>query len=59
MGKATGFLEFERRHEAYEAPLTRVKHYKEFVAHSPTTKRRFKAHVAWTAAFRSATTAAR
>ena len=32
MGKATGFLEFERRHEAYEAPLTRVKHYKEFVA---------------------------
>ncbi|MEX3606424.1 MAG: glutamate synthase subunit beta [Burkholderia sp.] len=31
MGKATGFLEFERRHEAYEAPLTRVKHYKEFV----------------------------
>ena len=32
MGKATGFLEYERRHEAYEAPLTRVKHYKEFVA---------------------------
>lgn len=32
MGKATGFLEFERRHEAYEAPLARVKHYKEFVA---------------------------
>jgi len=32
MGKATGFLEFERQHEAYEAPLTRVKHYKEFVA---------------------------
>ncbi|MEX3547958.1 MAG: glutamate synthase subunit beta [Burkholderia sp.] len=31
MGKTTGFLEFERRHEAYEAPLTRVKHYKEFV----------------------------
>src|SRR5579864_3309829 len=32
MGKATGFLEFKRRHEVYEAPLTRVKHYKEFVA---------------------------
>ena len=32
MGKATGFLEFERRHETYEAPLTRVKHYKEFVS---------------------------
>ncbi|MBU6494733.1 MAG: glutamate synthase subunit beta, partial [Burkholderiales bacterium] len=28
----TGFLEYERQHEAYEAPLTRVKHYKEFVA---------------------------
>ncbi len=32
MGKVTGFMEYERRHEAYEAPLTRVKHYKEFVA---------------------------
>ena len=31
MGKATGFLEFERQHETYEAPLARVKHYKEFV----------------------------
>lgn len=32
MGKVTGFLEYERRHEAYEAPLVRVKHYREFVA---------------------------
>ena len=32
MGKATGFLEFERHNEAYEARSTRVKHYKEFVA---------------------------
>jgi glutamate synthase (NADPH/NADH) small chain len=31
MGKVTGFLEYERRHEAYEAPLVRVKHYREFV----------------------------
>lgn len=31
MGKVTGFLEFERQHEAYEAPQARVKHYKEFV----------------------------
>ncbi|MCG1054174.1 glutamate synthase subunit beta [Mycetohabitans sp. B5] len=30
MGKATGFLEYERRHEAYELPLERVKHWKEF-----------------------------
>ena len=31
MGKVTGFLEFERQGESYEAPLARVKHYKEFV----------------------------
>jgi glutamate synthase (NADPH/NADH) small chain len=31
MGKATGFLEFERLSETYEAPQARVKHYKEFV----------------------------
>lgn len=31
MGKATGFLEFERQHEAYEPVAKRVKHYKEFV----------------------------
>jgi len=32
MGKVTGFLEYERRRETYEAPLVRVKHYREFVA---------------------------
>ena len=32
MGKMTGFMDFERQSEHYEAPLTRVKHYKEFVA---------------------------
>ena len=31
MGKATGFMEFERVSEGYEAPEQRVKHYKEFV----------------------------
>ena len=31
MGKATGFLEFERLSEHYEAPVARLKHYKEFV----------------------------
>jgi glutamate synthase (NADPH/NADH) small chain len=30
MGKVTGFLEFQRLHEASEAPQTRKKHYKEF-----------------------------
>jgi len=33
MGKPTGFLEFQRLSEAYEPVETRVKHYKEFVAH--------------------------
>ncbi|MDQ7989075.1 MAG: glutamate synthase subunit beta [Candidatus Dactylopiibacterium sp.] len=31
MGKITGFLEFERQDESYEAPEARKKHYKEFV----------------------------
>lgn len=31
MGKATGFLEYPRQHEAYEPPEKRVRHYKEFV----------------------------
>jgi glutamate synthase (NADPH/NADH) small chain len=31
MGKVTGFLEYERLQEAYEAPKARLKHYKEFV----------------------------
>lgn len=33
MGKPTGFMEFERQEEGYEAPESRKKHYKEFVAH--------------------------
>ena len=33
MGKVTGFLEFERQSEGYEAPESRKKHYKEFVMH--------------------------
>ncbi len=33
MGKVTGFLEFERLQEAYEAPKARLKHYKEFIVH--------------------------
>ena len=31
MGKTTGFLEFERVDESYEAPAERLKHWKEFV----------------------------
>jgi glutamate synthase (NADPH) small chain len=33
MGKITGFIEFKRLHEPYEAPQERVKHWREFVAH--------------------------
>jgi glutamate synthase (NADPH/NADH) small chain len=30
MGKTTGFLEFERQDETYQAPKERIKNYKEF-----------------------------
>ena len=33
MGKVTGFLEFERLHEAAERPQERLKHWREFVGH--------------------------
>ncbi|MDY7573359.1 glutamate synthase subunit beta [Actimicrobium sp. CCI2.3] len=33
MGKATGFMEFQRLKEASEAPQLRTKHYKEFTLH--------------------------
>jgi len=33
MGKPTGFLEFERQSEGYEAVESRLKHYGEFVPH--------------------------
>jgi glutamate synthase (NADPH/NADH) small chain len=33
MGKITGFMEYERLHEAAESRATRTKHYHEFVVH--------------------------
>ncbi len=33
MGKITGFMEYQRLHEAGEAPETRKKHYHEFLQH--------------------------
>ncbi|MBC3885620.1 glutamate synthase subunit beta [Undibacterium griseum] len=33
MGKVTGFMEYQRLQEASEAPLSRKKHYKEFLVH--------------------------
>jgi len=33
MGKVTGFLEYQRLHEAAEEPVARKKHYHEFIVH--------------------------
>lgn len=40
MGKITGFIEFERVKETYEAPVQRLKHWKEFI--SPLTNEEAK-----------------
>ena len=38
MGKATGFLEIDRKDRSYDAPAERLKHYREFVIpHDDTT----------------------
>ena len=31
MGKATGFLEIDRKDRTYDAPEERLKHYREFI----------------------------
>ena len=38
MGKITGFLEFERQDETYQAPKERIKNYKEFTIPLETSK---------------------
>ncbi len=38
MGKTTGFMEFERQEESYEAPAVRLKNWKEFVHQLPDDK---------------------
>ena len=38
MGKITGFMEFERQEESYEAPAARLKNWKEFVHQLPDDK---------------------
>ena len=38
MGKITGFMEFERQEESYEAPAVRLKNWKEFVHELPDDK---------------------
>ncbi len=59
MGKPTGFLEFQRQAEGYEPVDARLKTTGSSSRISPTTRPRCRARAAWTAAFRSATTAAR
>jgi glutamate synthase (NADPH/NADH) small chain len=43
MGKVTGFMEFERQEEQYEAPVARLKHWKEFVHELPDDKAKVQA----------------
>ncbi len=43
MGKMTGFIEFERQEETYEAPAERVRHWKEFVHQLPDDQARTQA----------------
>ena len=43
MGKITGFMEFERQEEQYEAPAVRLKHWKEFVHELPEDKAKTQA----------------
>ncbi len=43
MGKMTGFMEFERQEEQYEAPVARLKHWKEFVHELPDDKAKVQA----------------
>ncbi len=43
MGKVTGFIEFERQEETYEAPAARLGHWKEFVHALPDDAARTQA----------------
>jgi len=56
MGKVTGFMEFERVNETYEAPAKRLHHYKEFVVALTDEEAKVQGAVAWTAVFRFAIT---
>jgi len=60
MGKTTGFMEYGRIEEGYKSVPERLKNYREFVMPALMTPRpACRPHAAWTAARRSATTAAR
>ena len=50
MGKATGFLEIERKDRTYEAPEARVQNFREFVIPLSEDTLRNQLPVAWIAA---------
>ena len=54
MGKATGFMDYDRRDAECESPKERIKHFREF--HTPLSKesRKYRAPDVWHAASRSA-----
>ena len=58
MGKPTGFLDYERKNTKAETPLQRIRHFHEFKTSLPAKNSRNRADAAWTAACRSARTAA-
>jgi len=46
MGKTTGFMEYERKDEAYIKPKERIKNYNEFT--KPLKDLKTKVHAVWT-----------
>ena len=46
MGKATGFLDYERQDKKAEAPKERISHFREF--HKPLTEEEQKKPVSYT-----------
>ena len=59
MGELGAFLKIHRSGVVYRDPEDRVDDYKEFLEERPDPELRSRARAAWSAAFRSATTAAR
>lgn len=54
MGKATGFMDYDRQDKPAEDPKERIKHFKEF--HTPLSKeeQELREPDVWRAAYRSA-----
>ena len=54
MGKATGFLDYDRKNARVEKPLDRIRHFREFRTPLPWKNSKNREAAAWTAAFPSA-----